>query len=266
MVSYAQNFEDVLLQRVFADTSSGFYIDVGAADPVVDSVTKHFYERGWQGINIEPLTHSYRALCADRPRDRNLNVGLSNVEKTLTFYETPSQPQWSTLSKVLSENFRRAGVPVVERSIPVTTLARVCVQYVDRPIDFLKIDVEGCERDVLEGADWKRWRPRVLVIETNNYRDWEPLLLGADYLFALYEGINRFYVRAEDRHLLPILSTPANCMDQFEIHRYVRQIQDLQRKFRVPLWVGRKVRRVCSMLGRGPAVMGRWVGRLRRVE
>ena len=64
MVSYAQNHEDVLLRRVFPDEPNGFYIDVGANDPVRDSVTKHFYDRGWHGINIEPAERSLQAtLC-----------------------------------------------------------------------------------------------------------------------------------------------------------------------------------------------------------
>ena len=78
MILYVQNQEDVLLNRVFQGLSDGFYIDVGANDPVVDSVTKLFYDRGWTGINVEPDENCWRRLDSSRPRDRNLNLGLSD--------------------------------------------------------------------------------------------------------------------------------------------------------------------------------------------
>lgn len=75
-ISYAQNFEDVMLWRALKHVKDGFYIDVGAAWPDKDSVTKAFYERGWRGVNIEPNPEMWRVLSADRPRDLNLKVAL----------------------------------------------------------------------------------------------------------------------------------------------------------------------------------------------
>src|SRR5262245_21135095 len=92
MISYAQNGEDVLLERLFRDVPVGTYIDVGANDPVDFSVTKHFYDRGWRGINIEPGPQAFARLCAQRPRDLNLNLGLAEVEGAACFYELPHQP------------------------------------------------------------------------------------------------------------------------------------------------------------------------------
>ena len=108
MISYAQNREDVLLERVFADVENGFYIDVGAADPVLQSVTKHFYDRGWRGINVEPLPACFHRLQVTRPRDINLNMGLSACRGEMTFYELPSCPGWSTFS---SSRAQRSGPP-----------------------------------------------------------------------------------------------------------------------------------------------------------
>ena len=84
MISYAQNLEDVLLARAFAGVDTGFYIDVGAFDPDIDSVTRHFYDAGWRGINIEPVAATACAVCAERPRDINLNVALGRTDGTLT--------------------------------------------------------------------------------------------------------------------------------------------------------------------------------------
>jgi len=238
IISYAQNYEDVLLNRLFPECASGLYIDVGACHPVVHSVTKLFYERGWHGINIEPIPSLSEVLAHDRQRDINLHIGLSNREGTSTLYECLTEKGLSTFSEEQAEDLRRQGYQLVEHSIPVSTLARVCEQYAGRTIDFLKIDVESHEREVLEGADWSRYRPRVVLVEatrptTNipSYEHWEPLLLAADYLFAFFDGLNRYYVRTEDRPLLPLLGVPANVFDEFEIYEYHRRIQDLRHAF-----------------------------------
>lgn len=84
-ISYAQNFEDVLINRVFKHKAKGFYIDVGALHPTIDSVTKAFYDIGWSGINIEPIKEYYELVQEERPRDINLNIALSNIEDKLEF-------------------------------------------------------------------------------------------------------------------------------------------------------------------------------------
>jgi FkbM family methyltransferase len=225
VISYAQNHEDVVLARVFAGQPEGFYIDVGAEDPVINSVTKHFYELGWRGINVEPSARSLAALEADRPDDVNLGVGLAMAPGKVTFYEGPPDNHGaSTFVAAVAARYESTGQAFTSVSdVPVTTLAAVCDEYVgDRQIDFIKIDVEGSEADVITGGDWVRWRPRVVVVEATYpnstepaYHAWEPALLRADYLFALFDGLNRFYVSAEEAELLDALSSPACVFDDF---------------------------------------------------
>lgn len=222
MISYAQNAEDVLLNRLFAGRDDGFYIDVGAHDPVTDSVTKHFYDRGWHGINIEPRPVCDR-LKAERPRDVSLRIAASDAAGTATFFHVAEAPCWSTLdAHAADEIIKHHGFSVCEESLPVRTLKDVCDEFVRGPIDFLKIDVEGAEGAVIRGADWAKYRPTVLVVEAlvpgiegSTHGDWEPTLLAADYLFAFNDGLNRYYLRREDEHLLPKLSYPAGVLDNF---------------------------------------------------
>jgi hypothetical protein len=101
----------------------------------------------------------------------------------------------------------------------VTTLARICEQYVEQPIDFLKLDVEGQEHATIEGADWARWRPRVVLFE-GLPDDRSQRLIEADYLYALFDGINHYYVRAEDRGWLPLLQSSANSTDDYVPFKY----------------------------------------------
>jgi FkbM family methyltransferase len=100
-ISFAQNQEDLLLDRALGKPN-GFYVDVGANDPEIDSVTKLFYDRGWRGINIEPNPVPFRRLAARRPRDINLNVGASNTAGELTFYTVPEGDGWSTFNQVFA--------------------------------------------------------------------------------------------------------------------------------------------------------------------
>ncbi len=224
-VSYSQNYEDILLARAFPGPE-GFYLDVGANHPVFHSVTKLFYDRGWRGINVEPSPVVHRHLCEDRPRDVNLNVGLADRDGVLTFHESLTYHGWSTFRPDLAEHYRGIGVPMAERPVPVTTLAEVCERHVDRTIDFLKIDAEGFEREVLLGADFRRWRPRVILIENAWPAAWEGLIEAIDYRLAIFDGINRFYVRAEDEALLPAFATTINVLDNFVPYEYLRLLRE----------------------------------------
>jgi FkbM family methyltransferase len=222
MISYAQNHEDVLLRRLFAPDFTGFYIDVGANDPVGCSVTKHFYDRGWSGINVEP-GRIFERLREARRRDVNLNVALSDRPERALFYEYPSRPGDSTLSPEVAEANSRFRAPRVVREVEVTTLAEVCAAHVGpRPVDFLSIDVEGHEARVIAGADWRRWRPRVVLVEATRPHtpqeadlEWEPALLSHGYRFGLFDGLNRFYVRQEDADLLRLLKSPVCVFDDY---------------------------------------------------
>jgi FkbM family methyltransferase len=261
-VSYAQNAEDVRLARAFAGQNSGLYLDVGANNPDYLSVTKHFYELGWSGINVEPGPDPYALLTRRRERDVNVNVGCSNKPGTLTLYAASGGA--SGLSSFTSEevaNHEKKGFEFQPITVNVVTLASICEQHVkQRTIDFMSIDVEGHEREVLEGADFTRFRPRVIVIEAtlpnttiSTHERWEDLIVKHDYLFAVFDGLNRYYVRREDEQLVPVVALAPNIFDDYIPDVYKRQIDALKARvipYRLATAVEEAVGGLKSLLGK----------------
>ena len=232
-ISYAQNFEDLALWRTLKLFGPGFYIDIGANHPTLDSVTHALYQRGWRGINIEPVLHYHQALCAERPEDINLCLAVGEREAELLFFES-GETGLSTLSRETAMQQREAGISFVERVVKVRTLASICEEHLRKelPLQFLKIDVEGFEEQVLRGMDLRRWRPWIILIESSYHSDppWKHLILDAGYRFALCDGINRYYVAEEKTCLLEPLALPPNLIDDFRLcpgHRFSHPPEDI---------------------------------------
>jgi FkbM family methyltransferase len=220
-ISYSQNFEDVILYRALKGVDKGFYIDVGAWDPVVDSVTKAFYDRGWRGINIEPVRAFYEKLLADRPEDVNLMVAVGSRNGLVRFFEVVDTGL-STTNEELAKRYLQEGYEVRELLVPCMRLADICKDYGVQEVHFLKIDVEGAEKEVLEGFDFSRIRPWIVIVEATEantqeetFKDWESLLLNQNYEFVYYDGLNRFYMARERSELKEAFKLPPNLWDGF---------------------------------------------------
>lgn len=235
LISFAQNQEDVLLWRSLGTIEEGFFIDVGAAHPSEYSVTKLFSEHGWRGINVEPNKTYFALLAKERPRDVNLQICLAAESGERVFYEVDGTGL-STLDVDVAHKQEANGWSVRERRVPARTLAEVCAEHrPDGPIHFLKIDVEGGEREVLEGADFGRFRPWIILVEatepgtqTVNHEKWEPLLLEAGYDWVWFDGLNRYYIAHEwAEALAPNFKVQLNVFDGFP--RAVDMLEALER-------------------------------------
>ncbi len=221
-ISYAQNFEDVMLWRALKHIDQGFYINVGANDPDQDSVTKAFYERGWRGINVEPAPQWFERLEKARPRDINLQLALGAEPGEITLYEIPDTGLSTAEKKFAERHEAERGYQSRELRVKMDTLSRVCERFHLAPIHFLKIDVEGAEKAVLQGADFGKIRPWIILVEATlpnsveeSYSDWEPLLLNAGYEYAYFDGLNRYYVAGEHENLKAAFKAPPNVFDDF---------------------------------------------------
>lgn len=226
-VSYAQNGEDVVLLRALGAKSNGFWIDVGANHPVEDSVTKIFSHGGWTGINIEPLDDMFALLAEMRPNEINRQIAISDVEGELLFYRNVSNGGLSTFDKSLIGPYLQRGDVIEEIIIPVTTLTAVCDSLAAVPvIDFLKIDAEGHELNVVRGHDFEKYPVRVICAECSLGA--LPALTAAlnDRGFdqIQFDGLNAWYVdRSESDEVRSSLQYPASpILDFFHRAEYVQ--------------------------------------------
>ena len=170
--SYAQEGEDLILQRIFGNRRDGFYIDVGSHHPFRFSNTFAFYRRGWRGVCVDPLPGTAARFARWRPRDVAVEVGVSESPSQLTYFMF-NEPALNTFSTELAaEREGRNHWHITERrqiqTLPLATLLETHLPAAVREIDFMSIDVEGLDLQVLRSNDWSRFRPRFVVTECLN--------------------------------------------------------------------------------------------------
>jgi FkbM family methyltransferase len=128
MISYSQNFEDVILQRVFHSCTQGRYLDIGGYDPVIDSVTKHFYDRGWSGVNVEPVLRFHQKFEKQRPRDWNINMACGAAMGSIEFHEWGDSGLSTYVETFDPKAVEEFGLQRSTRTVPMTTLAEIARQ------------------------------------------------------------------------------------------------------------------------------------------
>lgn len=219
MISYAQFEEDVVILNALdgIDYKEIFYIDVGANDALSDSVTFLFYLFGSRGINIEPQTIYKDRYDKIRTNDINLFIGIGNKVEDV---EMRGHGQAATFD--LNGKYAKGNKKIIH----VDTLSNVCDQYVpkDQEIHFLKIDVEGYEKQVLEGMDFKKHRPWIICLESyepggqaETRSDWEYILIDNHYSYAYTRGVNRYYCAEERKAVFERLKNSSILDTDFEI-------------------------------------------------
>ena len=174
-LSYSQEGEDLVLKRIF-ENKIGFYVDVGAHHPKRFSNTYLFYKKGWKGINIDALPGSMRLFEKIRPRDINIEMGVAKAEDELNYYVF-NEPALNTFSEKFSKDIENLNNGYCLKKIikvKVDRLEKILdIHLHDNEIDFLNIDVEGLDYDVLESNNWNKYRPRFVLVEILNNSEYD---------------------------------------------------------------------------------------------
>ncbi len=223
LLIFSQDDEDLILYHVLKNIEKICWIDAGANHPVHASVTKFFSLRGGVGINIEPQHGFYAKLKKDRPNDTSIEAGVSSEAGELELFGREGS---QAASFAESRGLNAGSQP---RKVPVITLGDICRQYF-RPQDdihILKIDVEGWEKQCLEGMDFQFIKPWILCIESSGPDDsspahlkWEAIVTNAGYEFAMQYRVNRFYVSKEHLELKRLFLSPDKLRKIYNVTKY----------------------------------------------
>jgi FkbM family methyltransferase len=165
---FSQFGEDIFLDQYFPHRNTGFYVDVGAFHPFSYSNTYLFYRRGWRGINIEPNPKGFAEFSRYRPRDVNLNCAVSSEAKTVSFTCD------GVFSGIADDThlFKDRNPNAQQINVQSRPLSQIFAEHVPNgvEIDFMSVDCEGHDLEVLRSNDWQRYRPRVLLVEDHGKR------------------------------------------------------------------------------------------------
>lgn len=223
-VSFAQNFEDVMLWRALKEVDRGTYIDIGAQDPVVDSVSCAFYETGWRGFHVEPNSEFAEKLRLHRPDETIIQALVADTVGLRTFYEIAGSGLSTARADVAEFHKKHHGHSAIEKVIPATTLDEIFTIAGEGAIHWLKVDVEGLEAEVLRGWQTSAARPWIVIVEATYpttgrplHMEWEHLIFGKGYDLVYQDGLNRFYLHEDRSDLASRFTLPPNVFDNFQL-------------------------------------------------
>jgi FkbM family methyltransferase len=175
---------------------------------VADNVSFWFYLKGWRGLVVEPQEALADIYGGVRPRDHTVSCLAGRADGVAEFHVVDRLHGFSSTVRAHAAGAAQFGAGYTTVAKPVRTLASLCAEAGLTRIDFLKIDVEGAEAEVIAGMDFGRWRPRIVVVEAvapgsmaEAWGAWEPALIAAGYRFAFFDRLNRFYVADEAAEL-----------------------------------------------------------------
>jgi FkbM family methyltransferase len=221
MYSFAQNGEDVVLDRVFAHIPQGRYIDAGAGHPAIRSISYHFYLRGWRGILVEPHPELFLLIQNQRPDDWVFAVALGADTGNVQFHCAEPWGYSSTDAHLVAGRNISRTIAVPQRSLMALLVSAGWAP--SQAIHFLILDVEGSELPALAGIDLNRVRPWVIVIESIHavtraeYRPWRRILDEHNYTHVLFDGVSDYYLARERRYLSEKVYPPCST-DSYEAY------------------------------------------------
>ena len=180
--------EDLVLAYVFQSTEMGRYLDVGCYHPDVSSNTRLLHDRGWTGVNIDPNPFMIEACRLARPGDVNLRLAIAGDRGKRPYFVFHEWASSNTLCEAFAKHISATQqVDITSRSeVEVVPLVEIMQRYFrDRAPDFLNIDVEDLDSEVLCSNDWNRFRPSVVAVEDFEFRVDAPL---RSKIYALLTG------------------------------------------------------------------------------
>ena len=157
--------EDLVIEGYFKNKNKGFYVDVGCYHPLQRNNTMLLYQKGWMGINIDISDFSIKLFKFLRPDDFNLNVAVSNKEGEIDMFFQKKLSQLSTIKENSAKKTFQGNI--LNQKILSRKLTSILDEgkYKDQKIDFLNVDAEGADFEVLQSLDFNKYSPELICIE-----------------------------------------------------------------------------------------------------
>ena len=164
-ISYSYGGIDSLILNIFKNQKNGFYLDIGCGHPIKNNNTYLLNKKGWSGINIDLDKENIDLFNSYRKKDINVATAVSDKEGETDLYFYHSKSSLNTISKE-NADFQKAKVSSI-RKIKTQTINKILENspYKDRKVDFLSVDVEGSELSILKNFNFKKYSPKVIVVE-----------------------------------------------------------------------------------------------------
>ena len=171
--SYSQEGEDIILARILGNQKTGFYVDIGAHHPYRFSNTYFFYKRGWKGINIDAMPGSMRLFNKYRTRDKNIEAAISDASQNIKYYIF-NESALNTFSEEMTKKVNKPEFKIINTiELYTMTLEKILDENlkIGQKIDFMDIDVEGLDFNVIKSNNWQKYRPKVILVEIQEAND-----------------------------------------------------------------------------------------------
>lgn len=200
--SFSQEGEDIVVDNLLNFRDKGFYVDIGALHPVRYSNTMHFYYRGWHGLNIDATPGSMQLFNKLRPRDINVEVGLSEKGGGLTYYEF-DEPGLNTFDPERARDLVEDGRYhlVAKVKVQTYTAMEILNKYIpqNQKIDMIDIDIEGFDEKIVNSVDWEKYHPDIILAEKPHDQKIVPydVLVAAGYEIAAWTGRTVIYKKVK---------------------------------------------------------------------
>lgn len=205
--SFAQSGEDLIIDFILTaiGVKSPTYIDIGAHHPFYLSNTAIFHENGCNGISIEPDPTLFKEIKKYRKNDICLNIGIGLEEEVEAEFYVMSSPTLNTFSKKQAVEYENYGNITIKetKKIPLKNINLIIKEYCNKTPNFISLDVEGLDYEILKTFDFSQYRPEVFCLETLTYTENNTenkiteiidLMLSNDYMVYADTYINTIFV------------------------------------------------------------------------
>ena len=196
-IHYGEFGEDILINRILKNIKTGRYVDVGCYHPFKGSLTVQLYKRGWRGINIDLSKSSIDLFNLVRKKDINLNIAVSDFNGQTNYFENSPINQQNSLiksddnQKMIKTDCKNLNFILGENKF--------------EKFEYLNIDVEGNENNVIKGIDFSKYRPILITIENNNLHindyiqsEVYKILTENNFTFISKIGVTNFFLNNEN--------------------------------------------------------------------